>query len=301
MPYLSLKLTPDALFKVPASAPSGYTLTYILVGGGGGSSISVDGLSNDGSGPGDGGYVVSSSVTIQAGNTIVATVGSGGSAGINDNGSYTYGGTGNSSSLSGSSISTITANGGIGRRGATGGYGGGNVNAPSGANGGIGITSSISGVSLYYAGGGGAAKDAPFGGGVSGSGFIGQGGLGLLQGSYSDSNVYYGKVGNSGGIILSVPTSNFNVSNTAKTASFNGGSNSSGVLVVSSVSGTIYVGMKLSGTGVPANTFIISGSGTTWQINNAVIITTTAMTATTLFTNGSNTVYVIPTTQNFYT
>jgi len=300
MPYLSLKLTPDALFKVPASAPSGYTLTYILVGGGGGSSISVNGFPNDGSGPGDGGYVVSSSVTIRAGNTIVATVGSGGSAGINDNGSYTYGGTGNSSSLSGSSISTITANGGIGRRGATGGYGGGNVNAPSGANGGIGITSSISGVSLYYAGGGGAATG--FAGGVSGSGFIGQGGQGLMQGSYSDSNVYYGKVGNSGGIILSVPTSNFNVSNTAKTASFNGALNTSGVLSVSSVSGTIYVGMKVSGSGVPANTFIISGSGTSWVVNTTGVgISSEPMTATTLFTNGSNTVYVIPTTQNFYT
>jgi hypothetical protein len=51
-------------------------------------------------------------------------------------------------------------------------------------------------------------------------------------------------------------------------------------MTVNSVtSGALFIGMKLTGTGIPANTYIIDGSGTTWLLNNAVVGSNVTVTA----------------------
>ena len=52
------------------------------------------------------------------------------------------------------------------------------------------------------------------------------------------------------------------------------------VLSVSVVaSGVVYIGQLLSGTGVPANTYITGGSGLSWTTNNSIQITAVALTS----------------------
>ena len=82
-----------------------------------------------------------------------------------------------------------------------------------------------------------------------------------------------------------------NVGATMATSSIN----SSGVLTVGTVSaGTISVGLSLTGTGVPANTFISSnisgtGAGSTWQTNTTTTVASTTITGNNfnLYVNGT--------------
>ena len=89
---------------------------------------------------------------------------------------------------------------------------------------------------------------------------------------------------------------------TSTTASFTGtiGAGST-TLTVSSVTGTIQAGQIILGTGVTAGTYIVSGAGSTWIVNQTQVaaITSIAMTASSAAvaayetTSGSNTVTVI--------
>jgi len=74
------------------------------------------------------------------------------------------------------------------------------------------------------------------------------------------------------------------------TATFNGTINGTQLVVNSAVTGTIAVGMQLTGTGIAPGTSIISGSGTTWLLNynQSVSSTTTTIVnvSTTVTLNG---------------
>ena len=89
---------------------------------------------------------------------------------------------------------------------------------------------------------------------------------------------------------------------TSATASFTGSiPAASTTLTVSSVTGTIQAGQVVLGTGVTAGTYIVSGAGATWTVNQTQVaaITSIAMTASSAgvaayeTTSGSNTVTVI--------
>ena len=85
---------------------------------------------------------------------------------------------------------------------------------------------------------------------------------------------------------------------TSATSSFTG-SISGTTLTVSSVTGTVQVGQTIKGTGVTAGTFIVSGSGTSWVVNNSQTVSSEAMTGSPssvpalLTTNASPNVTVI--------
>jgi hypothetical protein len=67
------------------------------------------------------------------------------------------------------------------------------------------------------------------------------------------------------------------------TATFNGTITGTQLVVNGSVTGTIAIGMQLSGTGIAAGTSIVSGSGTTWLLNynQSAASTTTSITRVT--------------------
>ena len=66
------------------------------------------------------------------------------------------------------------------------------------------------------------------------------------------------------------------------------GSISGTTLTVSSVTGTIVAGAVLSGGTVSADTFIVSGSGTTWTVNNTQTATCTTATPIVMTVTGTN-------------
>jgi len=149
MPYLGLKLTPDAWLYRIASSPSTYTISYLVVAGGGG----AGGYTTNGvSGGGGAGGLLTSSLTWASGITFVATIGAGGSLGGTD-GTIDFKGTnGGNSSLVYGTTAII----------ASGGGGGGTYDIQTGSNGGSG------------GGGGGGGITSGFGGnGVNGQGFNG--------------------------------------------------------------------------------------------------------------------------------
>ena len=147
-----------------------YNIEYLVIAGGGGGGSN----SNSGAG-GAGGYISSSLADVASGATFTISVGAGGTISGNANG-----GSGNVSSIAGSSISTISTVGGGGgsRQGGTagaGGSGGGGAYDTSGAAGtaGQGFTGG-SGVQSgdYPGGGGGGASEA---GNTDGNGTGGDG------------------------------------------------------------------------------------------------------------------------------
>ena len=76
------------------------------------------------------------------------------------------------------------------------------------------------------------------------------------------------------------------------TATFNGTITGTQLVVNSAVTGTIAIGMQLSGTGIAAGTSIVSGSGTTWLLNynqSAASTTTSITSVTTSVTLNGNT------------
>lgn len=193
-----------------------YTVSFLLVAGGGGG-----GNAGDGGGGGAGGMLANTS-SVSPGTGYAVVVGSGGSAGAQGGNSTAFsstaigggygatsGSAGGSGGSGGGGWSGISANNppgsgtsGQGNRGGygydtfptsygaggggAGGVGYGEINSTSG---GIGLQSSITGTSVYYAGGGVGTS-----GGSSGTGAIGHGGSGG------------GGTGSAGAVIVSYPS-----------------------------------------------------------------------------------------------
>jgi hypothetical protein len=185
------------------SQPAGYSVNYLVVAGGGGGGSQVDSVLNGGGG-GAGG-LLATTATLSSGTAYTITVGSGGAVDTNGSNSVIStvatsvgggkgggltqpttggdggsGGGGNAKVAGGSAGGSGTAgqgNGGGAGQGSGGNFlgGGGGGASASGAsgvssgNGGAGASNSISGASVFYAGGGG---------GGGNSGFFGTGGVG---------------------------------------------------------------------------------------------------------------------------
>jgi len=221
-----------------------YTVSFLIVAGGGGS---YSGYSFGG-GAGAGGFI-SSSLSITPGTTYTMVVGGGGgSASPGTNSSITGvaiatgggrggeadspGGNGGSGGGGGSKpneygvvtggigVSGQGFNGGLG--GASGGAGGGGANGQggnagegSGGGGGAGILNTITGSAVYYCGGGGGGAGAAGGGGIGGGGNGSAGGGspqngGTNTGGGGGGGPYITSAnGGSGVIIVSVPTVNY--------------------------------------------------------------------------------------------
>jgi hypothetical protein len=223
---------------IVTSAPGGSTIDFLLVAGGGGGGVYF------GAGGGAGGLITVNSESLSTG-TLPVVIGSGGAASPNiafraSNGNNStfkgYTAVGGGGGGSGAGSESDGSNGGSGGGGAgtgaggtgevgpprqgyngIGGYGGsgggagGNADAGTG-NAGIGVASSISGTSLFYAGGGGGATYTG-GSGVGGNGSNGSN-IGITAptantgsgggGMWSDPNVL--GAGAAGVLIISYPT-----------------------------------------------------------------------------------------------
>lgn len=174
--------------------PTGITsLTYLIVGGGGGGGgarASVNGNLGGGGG-GAGGRVLTSSVSVVAGNAITVTVGTGGGGGAasvdgggGSNTSFTYLGT------------TTTAEAGFGGKGSAGTFDQANLSGDGGAN-----SLHGGGVNDWDGGGGGAGAG---GAGLNGIDIGGQGGTGGGGGLGTSSSIlgtaqFFGGGGGGGG------------------------------------------------------------------------------------------------------
>ena len=238
------------------------SVQYILVAGGGGGGGRGD--IYGGGGGGAGGYISSitgessgggasavSAISVTSGASFTVTIGAGGASG--GGGEESPGSSGASSSISGSSISTLTAVGGGGggansaasKAGGSGGGGGDSLGNPTAGQGYIGGLSSTG-----LTGGGG-------GGGAGGAGTRGENGI--------------GGVGVKTGILFFTGTATIASSTT---------------LTITAVSdGTIKVGTQVTGTGIPAETYIIAlGTGTggtgTYTMSAAATATNTGVAIT---------------------
>lgn len=60
-------------------------------------------------------------------------------------------------------------------------------------------------------------------------------------------------------------------------ATFTGVATGGTAMTVSSVNGTIAIGQLITGSGVPSNTYIVSGSGSSWVINNNATFNSTVV------------------------
>lgn len=61
------------------------------------------------------------------------------------------------------------------------------------------------------------------------------------------------------------------------TSSFTGTISGTTLTVVSGLTGTVAIGQAVNGTGVTAGTYIISGSGSTWQVNQSQTVASTVI------------------------
>ena len=275
-------------FYLPFTNLSTISASYLVVaGGGGGGSDASNGTQAGGGGAG--GYLTST-VTLPINGVFTVTVGGPGTGGTGSN----SGSNGSDSVLSGSGISTITStgggrggsrntnsanNGGSGGGGApssvgtgtvgqgndggsgnsSGGGGGGGAGAVGGSttapDGGIGLQSSISGTSTYYAGGGGGRSgSSPFTqgtGGSGGGGAYGNAGTVNTGGGGGGGGGAGGKDGGSGIVIISY----------AGSAKFTGGT------ITSSGGNTIhtFTSSGTLGVGIAAD---YSPNGNNWTPNN---------------------------------
>ena len=185
-----------------------YSANYLVVAGGGGGGATAGG------GGGGAGGLLAGSVSLIAGTAYTITIGSGGAGSsvntatgtngtnssisaiatavggggggansTNNNGvsGGSGGGGSNSGSVGGAATSGQGFAGGVGASGPSGAGGGGggaiggNPVSSTGGSGGVGATSTISGASVYYAGGGGGAGATTAGAGGSGGGGVGAG------------------------------------------------------------------------------------------------------------------------------
>jgi hypothetical protein len=237
-----------------------YNADYLVVAGGGG------GGSSQGGGGGAGGAITGTQLLIK-GTVYSITVGSGGGAGANGNnsafaaiataigggfggggagagnsgGSGGGGGAQNGSGAGGSGTSGQGFAGGAGSNPNAGGGGGAGEagNTDGQRTGGDGIASSITGSSLFYAGGGGGGSNNGVGvaggdgGGGTGTGNTATGGAGTANtgggggggGSTPGVGNASGGAGGSGVVILSFPTSNYSGTTTGSPTVTTSGSN----------------------------------------------------------------------------
>ena len=192
------------------------TITSTGGGGGGGGGISGQAAGSGGSGGGSTGYNQTSALK----------------------------GSGNTPSTSPSQGNDGAVGSGVAGGNASGGGGGGAGAAGSvgtntaGGDGGIGATSSITGSSVYYAGGGGGGTSAPSalggnggnGGGGNGSGdqdtpVAQDGTVNTGGGAGGVANITTGKLGGKGVVILSVPTNSYSSTSTGSPTITTSGSN----------------------------------------------------------------------------
>jgi hypothetical protein len=200
-----------------------YVGTYVIVGGGGGSTGGVNSV-NYGAG-GAGGTLRTSTATLTSGVTYTVTVGGGGA------GSATTAGSGVTSSIiggSGATLVSVSATGGNGgvntvTTGAanadfTGGAAAGSFGAGGGAgaganggsnNGGSGVSTTISGSTIYYGGGGAGRSSVTSTGGAGGGGNSDTAGTVNTGGGGGGTNFGSNFGGGSGIVILSVPSANY--------------------------------------------------------------------------------------------
>ena len=285
---------------------SGTTYTATVGAGGAGATSAALGTSGSASvfstvttvGGGGGGYYVGTG-TVSGGSG-----GSGGGGGAHGVSNSTPGGSG----TSGQGFAGGSGGGPSGY--GAGGGGGASAVGTNGSNtlaggGGAGTASSITGSSLTYAGGGGGGSAS----GTQGAGGAGGGGNGsntTLAGSAGTTNsgggggggadfgtYVNGYAGGSGVVILSVPTANYSGTTTGSTAVFVGAIATTTLTVASVTSGTIAIGMVLSGTGVTAGTTITAGSGSSWTVTpSQTVAASTTITgySTVVTTSGANTV-----------
>ncbi len=228
------------------SQPAGYLVNYLVVAGGGGGGSGVGGISNGGGG-GAGG-LLTSSISLSSGTAYTITIGAGAAANLTGSNSSistiatSLGGGGGSFDVvaglaggsggggcGGATAGRSPTNGGVGTAGQGnaggngfggspfGGGGGGGAGAVGitatgvGGNGGIGVASTISGASAYYAGGGGGASGGSpasvgglGGGGAGGVAAIGTAGTANTGGGGGGSGAgYTAGAGGSGIVIIS--------------------------------------------------------------------------------------------------
>ena len=219
-----------------------YTVNYMVVaGGGGGGETIVTSLNSGSSGGGGAGGYFSGTATFTSGAVFTMTVGAGGPNNTNGynssiTGLYTsigggHGGSGLSDGATGVAGAAGGSGGGggcygvaAGGNGTTGqgnagasssgqtsaGGGGGAGTVGSGTSGGAGVINTITGVSVYYAGGGGGANGGAGGAGGGANGGSGNGASNTGGGGGGANNgASAGGSGGSGVIILSIPTASY--------------------------------------------------------------------------------------------
>jgi hypothetical protein len=236
-----------------------YTVTYLIVAGGGGGAYNL-------SGGGGAGGLLTGTTSFTPGAVYSIQVGSGGASGATSG----QGGNGANSSITGLTTaiggggggtagSSPTFNGNAGGSGGGGGYpsgtggsgtsgqgnagasytsgagggGGGAGGAAVNQTGGVGVASSITGVSVYYAGGGGGGTTGTGGsGGSGGGGAGGNNNLGGTAGTVNSggggggggNNFGAGSAGGSGVVIISIPTGSYTgIKTGSPTVTTNGG------------------------------------------------------------------------------
>jgi len=249
------------------NAPASYSAAYLVVAGGGAGG-SMPGSKGGGGGGGAGG-LITGTATLTTGTTYAVTVGAGGAYAVSGNGNNGNdstitalsldaigggggagvtntnnggsGGSGGGGALNGTGGSGTAGQGNAGGSGtgtspyggAGGGGAGGVGQSASGPSyGGPGVANSITGSSVYYAGGGGSS------GGAGGSGGGGSGGSGATPGTAGTANTggggggcdnsispTLGANGGSGVVILSVPTANYSGTTTGSPTITTSGSN----------------------------------------------------------------------------
>lgn len=187
--YVDSYFTSSGTYTVPSWAER--VAVTVISGGGGGAGSSGGYHAYGGGGGGSGFPYTQDSASVQASKVLTITVGAGGSAGPNHDGSISYdgtpGGTGGTSSIAWSGGTSISASGGQG--GKTGNWQGSGVGGSGGAGGGGGGTGANGDSRTSSAGGKGMGTNG--GAGVTGTyGVAGGGG-----GSYYGTN---GSPGNGG-------------------------------------------------------------------------------------------------------
>jgi hypothetical protein len=243
---------------VIGSNPISIPTEYLVVAGGGG------GGQNGGGGGGAGGLLYSSNTIFQTNIIYTVTIGAGGA------GAVTPGGYGANSSIVGSSFGTtsVTATGGGGGASRSGGNA---TNGGSGGGGGDALDSATFGPGTGIVG----PPRQGYNGGTStttNNGGAGGGGAGAAGANPS------GGVPTAGGVGLLYPIT-VNFIGTASTSS-------NTTLTITAVSaGVIGVGTQVTGSNIPASTFIVRlGTGTggvgTYIMNSSATTTTTGVAIT---------------------
>ncbi|CAB4242040.1 hypothetical protein UFOVP86_27 [uncultured Caudovirales phage] len=255
---------PYSAFKTLVSGQP-YSVSYLIISGGGGGGVGVLGVANGGGG-GAGG-LLSGTTSMALGTVYTITVGAGGASQTigstssafsntpvgggygggttviaGGNGGSGGGGAGGSTSAGGSATSGQGYAGGAGGGAASyGGGGGGGAGAigaaatsGSAGNGGAGASSSITGSAVTYGGGGGGGSGSAPGTGGSGGGGNGSSSAGTAGatntgsgggGSASASGSQPGGAGGSGVVILSVPSAVYTGTTTGSPTVTTSGSN----------------------------------------------------------------------------